>query len=59
MLTGVNTILVLVLFGRENRARRWHDTIWPLLTALALSLVIVMGVGAGRTALTETLGLPF
>lgn len=59
MLTGVNTILVLVLFGRENQAHRWQDTIWPLLTALALSLVIVMGVGAGRTALTETLGLPF
>jgi uncharacterized membrane protein len=59
MLTSVNTVIVLVATRRENSARRWRDAVWPLLIALALSLTIVMGIGAGRAALTDALDMPF
>jgi uncharacterized membrane protein len=59
MLTSVNTVIVLVASRRENTAHRWRDAVWPLLVALALSLTIVMGVGAARAAWTEALELPF
>lgn len=59
MLTGVNTVVILVASRRENTAHRWRDAAFPSLAALALSLIIVMGIGAGRSALTETMGLPF
>jgi uncharacterized membrane protein len=59
MLTSVNTVIVLVATRRENSVQRWRDAAWPLLVALALTLTIVMGIGAGRAALTDALGLPF
>jgi len=59
MLTSVNSVIVLVAARRENSARRWRDAAWPLLIALALSLTIVMGIGAGRAALTDALNMPF
>jgi uncharacterized membrane protein len=58
MLTSINTVIVLVVARRENRANCWRDAVWPLLVALALSLTIVMGIGAVRAAFTETLDLP-
>ena len=57
-LTSINTVIVLIASRRENSARRWRDAVWPLLVALALSLTIVMGIGAGRAALTDALNLP-
>lgn len=57
MLTSVNTVIVLIAARRENTVHRWRDAAWPLLVALALSLTIIMGVGAGRAALTEALDL--
>lgn len=59
MLTSVNTVIILVAARKENSARRWRDAAWPLLVALALSLAVVMGIGAGRAALTDLLGMPF
>lgn len=59
MLTGVNSVIVLVAARRENCAYRWRDAAWPLLVGLALSLLIVMGMGAARTAFTQALDLPF
>ncbi len=59
MLTSVNTIIVLIVTHRENTLRRWRDVAWPALVALALSLVVVMGISAGRAALTSALDLPF
>jgi uncharacterized membrane protein len=59
MLTSANTVVVLVAAGRENNAWRWRDTIWPALVAVALSLTIVMGIGAGRNALSNALNLSF
>jgi uncharacterized membrane protein len=58
-LTSVNTIVVLIAIRRENIALRWRDAALPLLVALALSLGIIMGIGAGRAALTDALHLPF
>lgn len=59
MLTGVNTVMVVIASRRENTADRWRDAAWPLLVALALSLTIIMVIGAGRAALTTALDLPF
>jgi uncharacterized membrane protein len=59
MLTSVNTVIVLVAARRENSADGWRDAAWPLLVGLALSLTIIMGVGAGRAALFDTLQAPF
>ena len=53
------TVVVLIAARRENTAHRWRDAAWPLLVALALSLAIIMGIGAGRAALTDVLHLPF
>lgn len=59
MLTGANTIIVLIASRRENTAHRWRDAAWPLLVALALSLTMIIVIGAGRAALTTALDLPF
>jgi hypothetical protein len=59
MLTSVNTVVVLVIARRENSAYRWRDAAWPLLVALGMSLTIVMGIGVGRAALTDAIGMPF
>lgn len=59
MLTSVNTVIVLIASRRENTAQRWRDAALPALVALALSLTVVMGIGAGRAALTAALNLPF
>jgi hypothetical protein len=59
MLTSANTVVVLVAAGRENNARRWQDAVSPALVALALSFTIVMGIGAGRSALSNALNLSF
>jgi uncharacterized membrane protein len=58
MMTSVNTVIVLIATRKENSAYRWRDAAWPLLVALALSLAIVMGIGAGRTALSGLLDMP-
>jgi hypothetical protein len=59
MLTGVNTVIVLVISRQENTAVRWQDAAWPALVALAMSLTFIMFIGAGRAALATALDLPF
>jgi uncharacterized membrane protein len=59
MLTSLNTVVVLIVSRRENAIRRWRDAVWPLLAALALSLAMVMGIGAARAALSSALDIPF
>jgi uncharacterized membrane protein len=59
MLTSVNIVIVLVVARKENSANSWLDAAWPMLVALALSLMIVMGVGAGRAVLSDLLDIPF
>ena len=59
MLTSVNTVIVLVTSHSENSAHHWRDAALPILIALAFSLMIILGIGAGRAALTRALELPF
>jgi uncharacterized membrane protein len=59
MLTGVNTVIVLVISRQENTAERWQDVAWPALVGLAMSLTFIMVIGAGRAALATALDLPF
>jgi len=59
MLTSLNTVVVLVVSRKENAIHRWREAAWPLFTALALSLAMVMGIGAARTALSSALHVPF
>ena len=53
MLTGLNTVLVLVLTRQENRAVRWWDALPSLLVGLALSLTLIGGIDALRYAITR------
>ncbi len=55
MLTLVNTIILLILTQRENRAESWRDMLLPLLGGLALSVALVGAIGLVRYALTGTL----
>ncbi len=53
MLTGLNTVLALVVTRRENQAVRWHDALPPLLVGFALSLLLVGGIDALRYIVTQ------
>ncbi len=56
MLTSVNTVILVMLAGRENTASHWRDTLLPLLAGLTLSLLEIGAVDALRYWLTGTLG---
>lgn len=59
MLTGVNTVLVAMALGWENRYRRCREAVVPVLFGLALSILIVGGIDLLRYSLTGTLeGFP-
>lgn len=57
--TVVNTLLVLVVSGREGRAITWGDALLPLALGLGATLLEVGAVGFVRAQLTRSLGLPF
>jgi hypothetical protein len=59
MLTSLNTVVVLIASRKENAIHHWREAAWPVFTALALSLAMVMGIGAARTALSNVLNVPF
>jgi uncharacterized membrane protein len=59
MLTSVNTMIVLMLIGRENVAESWRDALVPLLAGLTVSLVQIGVIDFVRYTLTGTLaGIP-
>jgi uncharacterized membrane protein len=58
MLTAINSIIVLILLKWENRATKTSQALVAVLAGLALSLVMVLGVGAVRTFLIGDLQLP-
>lgn len=58
MLTAVNTVIVLILAKWENRAIQRRQALAPILASLALSLVMVLGIGAARDLLIGDLDLP-
>jgi hypothetical protein len=59
MLTIVNSIIVLIVAQRENSIQTWRDAGLPFFIALALSLAIIMAIGAGRATLTAAFEIPF
>lgn len=59
MLGLLNTVIVLILARRENQADHWLQALPWLLSGLAVSLLLVLGIVALRTALTGSLDLPW
>lgn len=59
MLTGVNTVLVAMAMGWENRYRRCREALVPTLLGLTLSFLTIGGIDLLRYSLTGTLeGFP-
>ncbi|HIQ02583.1 MAG TPA: DUF2085 domain-containing protein [Anaerolineales bacterium] len=59
MLTLINTVLVVMLTGRENRYGGWREAIGPLLAGIALAFLEVGLIDLLRYRLTGTLeGFP-
>ncbi|MFW6135249.1 MAG: DUF2085 domain-containing protein [Chloroflexota bacterium] len=59
LLTGVNTVIAVVLLRRENSVDHWRQALPLLIVGLALSLLQVGAIDLLRYALTGTLrGIP-
>jgi uncharacterized membrane protein len=59
LLASVNTVLILMIAQRENRATRWQDLLAPLLAGIAASLIEIGLIDIVRYRLTGTFqGLP-
>ena len=58
MLTLVNTMILLIVFRRENQAETWPEAAQPLLCGLAATLLELTAMGVLRYTLTGTLGWP-
>jgi len=58
LLTIVNSMIVVILLHRENRAQRWKDCLLPLGLGLLLSFAEVGGIAALRYLLSPRLVLP-
>lgn len=59
MLTAVNSMIVLILLGRENQADRWQQTLQPLGIGLLMAIAEVGSIAALRYALPVPLPSPF
>ncbi|MFQ6000833.1 MAG: DUF2085 domain-containing protein [Anaerolineae bacterium] len=57
--TLVNTLLILVVSGREGQAMTWGNALLPLALGLGATLLEIGAVGFARAQLTRLLGLPF
>jgi uncharacterized membrane protein len=59
LLTSVNTVLILMIMQRENRASRWPDLLVPFLAGITASLIEIGLIDIVRYQLTGTFqGLP-
>jgi len=59
LLSSVNTVLIIILLGRENSAETWRQALLPVSIGLLLSLVQIGLIDLLRYALTGTLeGIP-
>ncbi len=56
LLTGVNTIIALIVLGRENSVETWLQALWPIGIGLAVTLVQLGAISLIRYGLTGTLG---
>lgn len=59
LVATVNTMLVLMLWGREGQFRRRREAVAPIMAGLALAMGELALVGMGRSALEAWLGWPF
>lgn len=59
LLTIVNGLLVLIALKRHGQIERWVQLIAPGLAGVALTVVEIGLINAGRAALTSSLGLPY
>ena len=59
LLTGVNTVVVLILLRQENTVETWRQALWPISIGVVITLVQIGVIGLLRYGLTGTLeGLP-
>lgn len=58
MLTLVNTMILLIVFRRENQVETWPETTTPLLGGLTATLLELTAVGVFRYLLTGTMSWP-
>ena len=59
MLTSVNSVIGIILLGRDNSATMWHEALLPIAIGLILSLVQIGLIDLLRYSLTGTLeGIP-
>jgi uncharacterized membrane protein len=54
LLTGVYSMVVLLLLRKENQADSWRDLAWPLLGGLTLGFLQISLLDLGRFAVTGT-----
>lgn len=54
LLTGVYTMVALLLLRKENRADSWRDLGWPVLAGLVLGFLQISLLDLGRFAVTGT-----
>ncbi|NLE75278.1 MAG: DUF2085 domain-containing protein [Chloroflexi bacterium] len=58
LLTVVNTVIVVVVAGREAKAAAWRDLLLPLAAGLLLTAAEIGGINLARGWLSLRLGLP-
>jgi hypothetical protein len=56
LLSSVNTVLAVILLGRENSAEAWPDALQPIALGVLLSLLQIGAIDLVRYAVTGTLG---
>jgi hypothetical protein len=56
LLTGVNSVIAVIVLRRENSAENWGEAIVPVSIGLVLSLIQIGAIDLIRYALTGTLG---
>ncbi len=58
MLTLINTVIVLIMTGRENKAEQWRDAALPLLLGMLATFLELSVLGWVHLALIRRLALP-
>jgi len=58
MLTLINTVIVLIMTGRENKAEQWRDAALPLLLGMLATFLELSVLGWVHLALIRCLALP-
>jgi len=59
ILVMINSMIAVLVLGREGYARNWKQASVPLVVGLALALLQISAMAAGRVWLTNQFGLPF